>query len=215
MGRLLAENRLVVASRNPGKVREINDLVKPHGIDAVSAAELELPEVAETGDTFEANALLKAVSATANSGLPALADDSGLAVPALGGKPGIYSARWAGPEEDFGLAVERVHAALGANAHRAAFFFSALALTWPDGHSETFCGRVDGQLVWPPRGTRGFGYDPMFLPDGCSETFGEMDPVRKHEISHRARAFCDLVDACLPAVVSLPAVSPPAVPNDD
>lgn len=198
--RKLAPGRLVIASHNAGKVREIRALLAPYGVEPVSAAELDLPEPEETGVTFVANAELKALQAADLSGLPALADDSGLCVDALGGEPGIFSARWAGPARDFGKAmalVERKLAEQGPDAPRAAHFICALALAWPDGHVEWFEGRVDGTLVAPPRGDRGFGYDAMFLPDGGSETFGEMDPDAKHAISHRADAFHQLVAAVL------------------
>ena len=187
--------RLTVASHNPGKVAEITDLLGPFGIGAVAAASLGLPEPEETGATFAANAALKAVAASA-AGLPALADDSGLAVHALGGAPGIFSARWAGPARDFDVAMGRVHAELG-DRPRGAEFVCVLALAWPDGHVETFEGRIAGRLVWPPRGKRGFGYDPIFVADGHELTFGEMEPETKHAISHRARAFARLADGCL------------------
>lgn len=195
--RRLQPGRLVIASHNPGKVREIAALLDGHGLDVVSAAALDLPEPEETGTTFVANAELKARAAADLSGLPALADDSGLCVDALGGDPGIFSARWAGEARDFGAAMRRVEDALSAidGAARDAHFVCALALAWPDGHVEWFEGRIDGTLVWPPRGERGFGYDPMFLPTGADETFGEMDQTRKHAISHRAHAFRQLVDA--------------------
>ncbi len=190
--------QLVVASHNPGKAREIADLLAPYGIDIVSAAALNLPEPEETGTTFVANAALKARAAAAAAGLPALADDSGLVVDALGGAPGIYSARWAGPMKDFAVAMKRVEDELQAKgaADRSAHFTAALALCWPDDHCETFEGRVDGTLVWPPRGDRGFGYDPIFVPDGHRQTFGEMEPSAKHAISHRADAFRQLTAAC-------------------
>jgi len=194
--RRFCEAHLVLASHNPGKIREIAELLAPWHIDVRSAAELGLVEPEETGTTFSGNAILKARSATAASGRPALADDSGLAIEALGGAPGIYSARWAGPEKDFGLAMARVERELDGHADRRAHFVCALALAWPDGHLEVFEGRVDGTLVWPSRGKLGFGYDPMFLPDGHDATFGEMAPERKHEISHRADAFRRLVAAC-------------------
>ena len=193
--RRLEGGRLTVASHNPGKVAEIADLLGPFGIEAVSAGSLGLPEPEETGATFAANAVLKAVAASA-AGLPALADDSGLAVHALGGAPGIFSARWAGPARDFGVAMGRVHAELGGRP-RGAEFVCVLALAWPDGHVETFEGRIAGRLVWPPRGERGFGYDPIFVADGHELTFGEMRPEAKHAISHRARAFARLADGCL------------------
>jgi XTP/dITP diphosphohydrolase len=188
--------RLVVASHNPGKVVEIEALLAPFGITTLGAAALGLPEPDETGDTFEANAELKARAAAERSGILSLADDSGLVVLALGGAPGIYSARWAGPGKDFGFAMERVQRELGAGDRRA-YFVAVLALAWPDGEVALFRGEEHGHLVWPPRGDRGFGYDPMFIPDGYSETFGEMDPDAKHKISHRAHAFAKLVAACL------------------
>ena len=202
MRRRLAPGRLVVATHNPGKLREIAELVAPYGLEAVSAADLGLPEPEETASSFEGNARLKAQAAAEATGLPALADDSGLAVDALGGAPGIYSARWAETPEgrDFGHAMRQVQEQLDAEqvpAPRSAAFVCALALVWPDGHAEVFTGRVRGQLVWPPRGENGFGYDPMFLPEGMSRTFGEIDPAEKHAISHRARAFRQLVEACL------------------
>ncbi|MGM0562356.1 MAG: RdgB/HAM1 family non-canonical purine NTP pyrophosphatase [Pseudomonadota bacterium] len=183
--------RLVIASHNPGKVREIAALLEPFGIQVVSAGELDLPEPEETGRTFAENAALKAESAAEAAGLPALSDDSGLVVPALDGAPGIYSARWAGPDKDFALAMEKVNEKLGDSRDRHAYFVCVLALAHPGRETRVFEGRVDGTLVWPPRGSLGFGYDPMFLPDGRQETFGEMDPADKHAISHRARAFRD------------------------
>lgn len=196
MSRILSSGRLVIASHNQGKVREIGELLAPFGVEVVSAGALGLPEPEETGTTFVANAELKAHAAAHAAGLPALADDSGLAVEALGGDPGIYSARWAGPSKDFTAAMELVNDRLDANPDRRARFVCALALAWPDGHCETFEGVVEGELVWPPRGKAGFGYDPMFLPAGKSETFGEMDAQAKHAISHRADAFRKLVAAC-------------------
>jgi XTP/dITP diphosphohydrolase len=196
--RKLAPGKLVIASHNEGKVREIGELLAPYGIETVSAKKLGLPEPEETGTTFVANAELKAQQAADLSGLPALADDSGLCVEALGGEPGIFSARWAGEPRDFNEAMRRVEAAIaasGPNPGRDAHFVCALALAWPDGHVEWFEGRVDGTLVWPPRGDKGFGYDAMFLPDGGDETFGEIDPQAKHAISHRADAFRKLVAA--------------------
>jgi len=186
--------RLVVATHNRGKLGEIADLVRPFGLETVAASDLGLPEPEETGATFEANAELKAVAAATASGLAALADDSGVVVEALGGAPGIYSARWAGPEKDFGkamLSVEDKLVALGATRpdERRAAFVAVLCLAFPDGTSECFRGEVHGALVWPPRGTKGFGYDPMFVPDGDVRTFGEMDAAEKHLISHRAEAF--------------------------
>jgi XTP/dITP diphosphohydrolase len=200
--------RLVAATHNPGKLREIRELVKPYGLEAVSAGELNLDEPEETGTTFRDNAALKAKTAACASGIVALADDSGLCVEALGGAPGIYSARWAGGGKDFGAAMARVERELKARAAQPpwrASFVSVLALAWPDGALETFEGRVDGTLVFPPRGTAGFGYDPIFRPDGHDRTFGEMSAEEKHGIpadgslalSHRARAFQKLARAQL------------------
>jgi XTP/dITP diphosphohydrolase len=196
--RKLQPGRLVIASHNAGKVREIKELLAPFGIEPISAAALDLPEPEETGTTFIANAELKAMQAADLSGLPALADDSGLCVDALNGDPGIFSARWAGLEKDFGRAMHLVWGAVeakGPEAGHDAHFVCALALAWPDGHVEVFEGRVDGTLAWPPRGDRGFGYDPMFVPNGHAITFGEMDPDKKHGMSHRADAFAKLVAA--------------------
>jgi XTP/dITP diphosphohydrolase len=196
MARRFEGSRLVIASHNPGKVTEIATLVQPFGVEVVSAGALGLAEPEETGSTFAENAALKARAATAACGLPSLADDSGLVVRALGGDPGIYSARWAGPTKDFAVAMARVEEALTGKTDRRAYFACALAIAWPDGHVEIFEGQVHGTLVWPPRGSHGFGYDPVFLPEGRVETFGEMDPDAKHAISHRARAFGLFVDAC-------------------
>ena len=202
MRKLLKGMRLVVASHNPGKLREIADLVQPYGLQVLSAAELDLPEPEETETTFAGNARLKAVAAAKASGLPALSDDSGLEVDALGGRPGVYSARWAGPKKDFALAMKRLADEVEAVAGwkepgPRAHFTCALCLAWPDGEAHIFEGKVFGRLVWPPRGNQGFGYDPMFLPDREALTFGEMNPADKHAISHRARAFALFVDACL------------------
>ena len=194
--RRFAEPRLVVATHNPGKLVEIADLLRPFAVDIVGAGALGLAEPEETGTTFEANAELKAHAAARAAGLPALADDSGLAVNGLGGAPGVVSARWAGPDKDFGGAMARVQRELTDNADRRAHFVAVLALAWPDGHCETFRGEVHGRVIWPPRGTKGFGYDPMFVADGHDITFGEMEPATKHEISHRAVAFRKLVAAC-------------------
>jgi len=202
-------SRLVIATHNPGKLAEMRELLAPYGIDAVSAGELGLAEPAETGTSFRENARIKATAAATASGLPAFADDSGLAVDALAGQPGIHSARWAGPDRNFQRAMQAVEDELnecGATtpAQRKAHFLSALCVAWPDGHVEEFEARVDGTLVWPPRGTLGFGYDPMFLPDGHKRTFGEMPSEEKHGLpprgkglSHRARAFVKLAEACL------------------
>jgi len=187
----------VVASHNEGKVWELGELFEPFGIECVSAKSLDLPEPEETGATFEANALLKARAAAAASGLMALADDSGIEVEALGGAPGIHSARWGGPERDFALAMARVHAELEATGggYTRVNFTCALALAAPNGEDATFTGKVFGSIHWPPRGTRGFGYDPIFVPDGHTETFGEMDPDQKNALSHRLRAFEQMMDA--------------------
>jgi XTP/dITP diphosphohydrolase len=201
--------QLVIATHNPGKLAEMRELLSPHGVTAISASELSLPEPEETGDSFAANAKLKAVAAATAAKLPAFADDSGLVVEALDGAPGIYSARWAGPSKDFNAAMSRIERLLeerGANepAKRKAHFVSALCVAWPDGHIEEVEARVDGTLVWPPRGSAGFGYDPMFLPDGHDRTFGEMSSIEKHGLpplgkglSHRARAFVKLAERCL------------------
>ena len=202
--------RLVIATHNPGKLREMRELLMPFGIEAVSAAELGLAEPEETGTSFRENARIKAVAAATATRLPAFADDSGLTVDALNGDPGIYSARWAGPDKDFRYAMQTIEdklRALGASSpqQRRAHFVSALCVAWPDGHVEEFEARVDGTLVSPPRGDQGFGYDPMFLPDGHTRTFGEMPGEEKHGLpprgkglSHRARAFMELAQACLP-----------------
>jgi XTP/dITP diphosphohydrolase len=201
--------RLVIATHNPGKLKEMRELLAPYGIEAISAGDMALSEPEETGTSFRANARIKAQAATAAAGLPAFADDSGLAVDALGGEPGIQSARWAGPDKDFGGAMQTIEHKLRAQGattpqRRKAHFVSALCVAWPDGHIEEFEGRVDGTLVWPPRGDKGFGYDPMFLPDGHARTFGEMTSDEKHGLpprgkglSHRARAFLELAEACL------------------
>ena len=188
--------RLVVASHNPGKVREITELLEPFQADVISAGQLNLPEPEETGTTFIANAELKALASARGANAVALADDSGLAVTALGGAPGIYSARWAGPAKDFGMAMKKIESELGGASDRSAKFVCALTLAWPDGHCETFEGTVTGTLTFPPRGEKGFGYDPIFVPDGYDITFGEMDPAKKHDMSHRADAFAKLVAAC-------------------
>lgn len=201
--RKLIAGQLVIASHNAGKVREINELIAPFGIVAVSAANLGLPVPEETENSFAGNAALKALAAATASGLPALADDSGLEVRALGGRPGVHTADWAETPagRDFYLAMNRVEQELQASASmdRSARFVCCLALAWQDGHVETFLGRVEGSLVWPPRGTMGFGFDPVFVPDGYDETFAELDPATKHAISHRADAFRQLVAACLAA----------------
>ena len=202
-------SRIVIATHNAGKLVEMRDLLGLYGVEAVSAGELNLPEPEETGTTFAANARIKAEAAAQASGMPALADDSGLVVDALDGAPGIYSARWAGPGKDFHLAMEKIEGMLRERdaftpQQRSAHFISVLCVAWPDGHVEEFEGRADGSLVWPPRGEEGFGYDPMFLPDGFGLTFGEMSRDQKHGLppqgqglSHRARAFVKLAEACL------------------
>lgn len=201
MTRRFEGGKLVIASHNAGKVREIDALLRPLGADIVSAGDLGLGEPVEDGATFIANAEIKARAAAIASGAVALADDSGLCVDALGGDPGIFSARWAGPDKDFAAAMEKIEDALAQAAQngrtsRRAHFVCALSLCWPDGHCESVEGKVFGVLVWPMRGQRGFGYDPIFLPDGHQLTFGEMDPDAKHAVSHRANAFKLLMDAC-------------------
>ncbi|MGA8653594.1 MAG: RdgB/HAM1 family non-canonical purine NTP pyrophosphatase [Xanthobacteraceae bacterium] len=201
--------RLLIATHNPGKLAELRELVAPYQIDAISAGDMGLSEPEESGTTFRANARIKAEAAAKAAGLPAFADDSGLVVDALDSAPGIYSARWAGPDKNFQAAMEMVEQKLGERgattpAQRSAHFVSALCVAWPDGHVEEFEGRVDGTIVWPPRGEMGFGYDPIFLPDGHVRTFGEMPSEEKHGLppkgrglSHRARAFLKLAEACL------------------
>lgn len=197
MARMLpAGTKLVLASHNRGKLREIAELLAPHRVEAVLAGDLELPEPDETAPDFVGNARIKALAAALATGLPALADDSGFSVAGLDGAPGVFSARWAGPEKDFTAAMARVKRELGENCDTRAWFTCALCLAWPDGHTETFLARSEGRVVWPPRGPHGFGYDPMFQPSGCSQTYGEMDSSAKHAISHRARAFAQLLPAC-------------------
>ena len=201
--------KLVIATHNPGKLAEMKELLAPYGIEAVSAGELGLGEPKETGNDFRSNAAIKAIAAAQATKLPAFADDSGVVVDALDGAPGIYSARWAGPNKDFAVAmaqIERLLQERGATTpdKRTAHFVSALCVAWPDDHLDEVEARVDGTLVWPPRGTAGFGYDPMFLPDGHTRTFGEMESIEKHGLpplglglSHRARAFVKLAEICL------------------
>jgi XTP/dITP diphosphohydrolase len=201
--------RLLIATHNPGKLAEMRELLAPYKIEAISADEMDLPEPDETGTSFRANARIKAEAAALAAGLPAFADDSGLVVDALDNAPGIYSARWAGPDKNFRGAMETIEQKLQgvgaiAAAQRKAHFVSALCVAWPDGHVEEFEARVDGTIVWPPRGDKGFGYDPIFLPDGQTRTFGEMPSEEKHGLpprgkglSHRARAFLKLAEACL------------------
>ena len=201
--------KLVIATHNAGKLREMRELLALYGVEAVSAGELNLPEPEETGATFAENAAIKAHAAAKASGLPAFADDSGLVVDALGGAPGIHSARWAGPDKNFDRAMQAIDQMLRDHgavtpARRTAHFVSALSVAWPDGHAEQFEAVVQGALVWPPRGEMGFGYDPMFLPEGHTRTFGEMTSDEKHGLpprgqglSHRARAFIKLAEVCL------------------
>jgi XTP/dITP diphosphohydrolase len=199
--RKLQPGKLVIASHNQGKVREIRALLEPFGIEPISAGDLGLPEPEETGTTFAENALLKAHASARGSGMVALADDSGLCVTALGGDPGVYTADWAETSDgrDWQMAMEKVEAALQARnaTDRSAAFVCTLALAWPDGHAETFEGRVEGHLEWPPRGEMGFGYDPVFVPSGYTESFAELEPAIKHSISHRADAFAKLVASAL------------------
>ena len=200
---------VIIATHNPGKLREMRELLAPYGIATQSTGELGFPEPEETGTTFAENARIKAVAAARASGKPAIADDSGLVVDALGGEPGIHSARWAGPDKDFRAAMNRIQTLLierGAKTpeQRRAHFIAALCLAWPDGHVEDFEGHVDGVAVWPPRGDKGFGYDPLFRPDGFDITFGQMNadekrglPPQGRALSHRARAFMKLAETCL------------------
>jgi XTP/dITP diphosphohydrolase len=199
MARRFEGGKLVIASHNPGKVREIQALLNPFEAEVISAGELGLPEPEETGDTFIANAELKAQAAAMVANLPALADDSGIVVNGLNGQPGIYSARWGGPAKDFNHAMGRVWTELEAIEDKSAHFTSALALCWPDGHSEIFEGYIHGTIVWPQRGDKGFGYDPIFQPNGHNQTFGELENNVKYSISHRFQAFEKLVEACFKA----------------
>ena len=201
MARQFLESKIVIASHNEGKVNEIKDLLIPLGISVISSRDAKLPEPEETGSSFVENAELKAKVAAEISGLPAISDDSGLNVSALGGAPGIYSARWAGKSKDFNKAMHRVADALlmSGQYDKKAYFHCALCLSWPDGESESVEGILPGQIVWPARGNKGFGYDPIFMPDGYIETFGEMDPEKKHSISHRSIAYKKLLKKCFPA----------------
>jgi XTP/dITP diphosphohydrolase len=197
MGRKLARGqKIVLASHNPGKLREIEALLSPLGAEVVSAGALGLAEPVEDAPDFAGNARIKALAAASASGLPALSDDSGFCVAALDGAPGVFSARWAGPAKDFAAAMALVHERIGDNPDRRAWFIAALCVAWPDGDTETFLGRIDGAVVWPPRGDKGFGYDPMFVPVGGKLTFGEIEPDAKHAVSHRARAFAQVLKAC-------------------
>ena len=201
MTRKLSETRLLVATHNRGKLEEIDDLLAPFGVEVVGAAEMDLPEPEETGTTFVENARIKAHAAAQATGLPALSDDSGLEVDALDNAPGVYTADWAetGSGRDFGMAMQKVHDLLEAKAApepRVARFCCTLVLAWPDGHDEVFPGQIAGRLVWPMRGDLGHGYDPVFVPDGYEQTFGEMDRWAKNRMSHRADAFAKFVKGC-------------------
>ncbi len=210
MARTFTEQRLVLATQNAGKLVEIKALMAPLGVDVVSSGELGLPEPVEDGDSFVANAALKAKAAVDATGFPALADDSGIEVFGLDRQPGIYSARWSGPDRDFGLAMARVHRELVERygdfqqADKRARFVALLCLAWPDGHQEFAEGEVMGELVYPPRGTGGFGYDPIFLPEGQTKTFGEMLDSEKSQLSHRARAMATLIETCFGGRTSPP-----------
>jgi XTP/dITP diphosphohydrolase len=197
MRRLGPNTTLVIATHNAGKLREIADLLTPHGLQLISAGQLGLPEPAEDAPDFVGNARLKARAAATAANLPALSDDSGFCVAALDGAPGVHSARFAGPDKNFTRAMVDIHAQIKDAEDQRAWFICALCLAWPDGHTETFVGRVDGTIAWPPRGTVGFGYDPMFVPQGGSQTYGEMDPAEKHATSHRARAFAQIMRSCI------------------
>ncbi len=199
MGRRLTGTKLVIATHNKGKLVEMADLLRPFGLECVSAGSLGVDEPDETGTTFEANAALKARHTADATKLPSLADDSGMCVAALDGDPGVFTANWAGPKRDWPRAMRMVEAALDGNPDRRAKFVSVLSIAWPDGHVETFRGEVAGTLVWPARGTKGFGYDPVFVPEGHTMTFAEMEPALKHTISHRAVAFAKFRDGCLGA----------------
>lgn len=192
--RKLSENKLLVASHNEGKVGEIAELLSKYNVDVTSSAQLGLDEPVEDGETFQENAEIKALESAKAANMPALADDSGLVVPALGGEPGIYSARWAGAEKNFNRAMQDVIGKIG-EGDKSAYFVCVLSVAWPDGHVQSFEGRVNGKLVWPMRGKKGFGYDPIFVPHGYSQTFGEMDPQEKHKISHRAEAFKKFIES--------------------
>jgi XTP/dITP diphosphohydrolase len=194
--RKFRDKKLLIASHNAGKVREITELLLPFGLEIISAADLKIEEPEENESTFEGNARLKALYCAKASQLPSLADDSGLVVPALNGQPGVYSARWAGPEKDFNMAMQRLESELSGQSNRSAYFICTLALAWPDGYVEIFEGRWDGMLTFPARGANGFGYDPIFIPNGCQVTAAEMMPQEKRKQSHRAKAFKKLVDKC-------------------
>jgi XTP/dITP diphosphohydrolase len=198
--RLAPGSTLVVATHNAGKLREIAAMLAPLGVKAVSAGDLGLPEPDETAPDFVGNAQIKALAAATASGLPALADDSGFSLATLGGAPGVLSARWAGASKDFTAAMARVQAELGDHQDRRAWFTCALCVAWPDGHTASYLGRAEGVAIWPPRGDHGFGYDPMFVPLGSHRTYAEMPAAEKHATSHRARAFAQLLAACLPSL---------------
>jgi len=197
MRRLGPNTTLVIATHNAGKLREIAELLTSHGLQVISAGQLGLPEPEEDAPDFVGNARLKARAAATAANLPALSDDSGFCVAALDGAPGVHSARFAGPDKNFTRAMADIHAQIKDAEDQRAWFICALCLAWPDGHTETFVGRVDGTIAWPPRGTVGFGYDPMFVPQGVSQTYGEMDPAEKHATSHRARAFAQIMRSCI------------------
>lgn len=196
MARKFTGQKLVIASHNQGKVREIGELLSPFGVETVSVGELGLPVPVEDSDSFIGNAEIKSLAAAKASGLPSLSDDSGIEVHGLGGEPGIYTADWAGPDRDFTIGMKAVIDKLGDNPERGANFTCALSLAWPDGHTESFEGKVFGSVTWPMRGDKGFGYDPIFVPKGHSVTFAELEPAEKHAMSHRADAFRQLIDAC-------------------
>jgi XTP/dITP diphosphohydrolase len=204
MARLFQESKLLIASHNKGKIQDLKLLLAPYPIAIVTASELNLPEPEETEDTFKGNACLKALYAAKATGLAALADDSGLVIPALNGQPGVYSSRWAGPEKDFSKAIQRIEKELQGKTDRNAYFASAIALAWPDGHVECFEEHLQGRLVFPPRGSKGFGYSPIFMPDGHTLTIGEMEPQVRNSLSHRFKAISTLVANCFksPAYLS-------------
>ena len=193
--RKITDKEIVLATHNKGKISEFSLMMKPFGLGVISASDLDLPEPEETGKTFEENAILKAKAGALASGKVVLADDSGLSVNAIDGKPGIYSARWAGEQKDFDMAMSKVNEELGNNADRRAAFIAVIAVAWPDGQVETFEGRVEGEIVWPPRGNGGFGYDPIFQPAKEERTFGQMSPEEKKSMSHRGNAFKKMIDS--------------------
>ena len=196
MPRKFLEKEIIIASHNPGKVREIRKLLEPFCVKVISAGELGLPEPVEDGTTFTENSVIKAMSSAKGSGIPAVADDSGLSIHSLNGDPGVYSARWAGPKKDFNLAMEKIQIRLKNFEKKNAHFTCALSIAWPDGHTESFNGEVHGEITWPPRGKNGFGYDPIFIASGMNKTFAELEPKSKHMISHRSVAFKKLIKGC-------------------